>query len=366
MRILQVTTTSRRRGAEVFASQLAEAMQDRGHEVVTVALEPPGARGPLGFAAVGNPRRQPAAWWRLVRLLRAADVAVAHGGSTLQPLALAAWVARRPFVYRNIGDPSYWGATRAAQMRVGLPLRRAAAVLALYDRARDYMVDRYGLDPAGVVVAPNAVDPSGFPMRTAATRAAARRSLGIGDDRVVLGYLGNLSAEKRPRWALETAEALTGSAVVIAGDGPLRGELEEQAPRLGERDGTPACRILGPVDDPAAFLAALDVLLLPSATEGIPGVLLEAALVGVPVVATDVGGVGEVVAAIGGGTAPVGDLRGFVDMARRVAADPGGYAADRDAVLGRHGIDEVTDIFEGVLREICAGQPPSPRWTLPG
>lgn len=355
--VVQVTTTSRRRGAEMFASQLGRSLQNRDHRVVTVALEVPATRGSLEFAAIGNPRRDPAALRRLLRTIRDADLAVAHGGSTLQPVALAASIARRPFVYRNIGDPSYWGDARAAQLRVGMPLRRSAAVLALYEGARDYMVDRYRLDPRRVVVAPNAVDPTAFPERTPALRAGARHRLGIEDDRVVLGYLGNLSGEKRPQWALATAEAVTGSTLVMAGDGPLRGELGSRAQRLGERNGAPACRLLGPVDDPAGFLAALDVLLLPSATEGIPGVLLEAALIGVPTVATTVGGVSEVVAAVGGVAVSADDLAGFVTMARRVAAEPGDYPADRDAVLRHYGIDAVTDTFERVLVEVHADQP---------
>lgn len=361
VRVLQVTTTSRRRGAEVFASQLSASLSARGHRVVTAALEPRERRGPLDFLAIGNPRRDPTAWWRLLSLARAADAVVAHGGSTLQPVALATSAAHTPFLYRNIGDPSYWGGARAAALRIGLPLRRAAAVLALYGGAREYMVERYRLDPARVVVAPNAVDPSAFPARTPASHGDARQHFGVDDDRPVLGYLGNLSGEKRPQWALETAEAVTDSAMLIAGDGPLRDELEERAHGLGERDGTPTCRIVGPVEDPERFLSALDVLLLPSATEGIPGVLLEAALVGVPVVATEVGGVGEVVAAIGGVTARADDLSAFVERAREVVREPGAHVADRDETLRRHGIDAVTDTFEQALRDVCAGQPPSLR-----
>ena len=58
---------------------------------------------------------------------------VSHGGSTLAPVALCSRIARRPFVYRNIGDPVYWGQVRGANLRVGLPLRAASHVVALYD-----------------------------------------------------------------------------------------------------------------------------------------------------------------------------------------------------------------------------------------
>ena len=360
MRILQVTTTSRRRGAEVFASELARSLVGRGHTVSTAALETPAAHGPLDFDAVGNPRRRPASIRRLAELTSEADVALAHGGSTLQPVALAASLARRPFVYRNIGDPSFWGTARGASLRIGLPLRRAAAVLALYEGARDYMVRRYRLDPDRVTVAPNAVDPAGFPERTAESRERERERLGIHNNRVVLGYLGSLSSEKRPQWALDAAAAIPDSVLLVVGDGPLRSDLERGASRLGDRDGVPACRLVGAVERPDSFLAALDVLLLPSATEGIPGVLLEAALVGVPTVATDVGGVGEVVAAVGGVTAPVDGKQEFIELVKQVGTDPAAHAADRQAVLSRYGIEAVTDTYEEVLLHVGA-EPPTPR-----
>ena len=79
------------------------------------------------------------------------------------------------------------------------------------------------------------------------------------------------------------------------------------------------CRIIGQVVDPERFLSALDVLLLPSVTEGIPGVLLEAALVGVPTVATDVGGVADTMRTVDAGRCVAADdLSGFVTAVRSV------------------------------------------------
>lgn len=349
MRILQVTTTARRRGAEIFASRLSEALTMRGHSVTTVSLEPPAEPHALDFEALSHGRSDPRTLVALIRRALTSDVVVAHGGSTLIPVALAATAVRRPFVYRNIGDPAYWGRARGAGIRVGLPLRRAAHVVALYKGAADYMVEHYRLERARVSVASNAVDQSAFQRRTASNRAEARAALGISDDRLLLGYLGNLSAEKRPAWALDTVEALPGAALVVGGEGPLREELFRRALSMGDRDGAPTCRLIGQVTDPQEFLTALDLLLLPSATEGVPAVLLEAALVGVPTVATDVGGVSEVIDAVGGVYAPVHDRHRFIEATRCVLDEPANHLPDRSVVLRNHGIDQVTDRWESVL-----------------
>lgn len=352
MRILQLVTSTQRRGAEVFAAQLAEVLHGRGHHVSTLALQSRGHDTDLPFDTVSGPRFGPRALSRLVKESRSHDVVVAHGGSTLAPVAFAARVARRPFVYRNIGDPAYWAARRGARLRVGAPLRTAAHVMALYDSAAKFLVEHYGLDRRRVTVARNAVDPRRFTAKDPAATAAARTSLGIPSDARVVGYLGALSSEKRPGIALDLATSLEDVVVVVAGTGPLRDELERRTrDELGSLDGR--VRLVGEVTEPTEVLAAMDVLIIPSRTEGIPGVLVEAALTGTPVVATDVGGVGETVRALGCGEAfAVDDLSGFVSGVRRVLDEPGSYLADRAVVIASHGLEAIADIWESVLTEV--------------
>ena len=96
--------------------------------------------------------------------------------------------------------------------------------------------------------------------------------------------------------------------MLLAGDGPQRAETTALVQRL-----LPGrARILGEVADVRKVLAASDVLLLPSLTEGVPAILGEAGLVGIPVVATDVGGVSTVVEdGVTGLLVPAGDERAF-------------------------------------------------------
>ncbi len=87
---------------------------------------------------------------------------------------------------------------------------------------------------------------------------------------------------------------MPGVLLLLGGSGPLESELREQAAAL---EVSSAIRWLGHVDDMPAFLATLDVYVSPSVTEALGLGLIEAALAGVPTVATDVGGVSEVVLA---------------------------------------------------------------------
>ena len=111
------------------------------------------------------------------------------------------------------------------------------------------------------------------------------------------------------------------------------------------------CRLLGPVSDPQRFLAVIDVLVLPSATEGIPGVLVEAALVGIPTVATDVGGVRDALTTMSAGVCvPEDDFDGFVAA---VTANPERFRPDRAAAIEHHAIEAVADRWERVLLRVA-------------
>ena len=122
----------------------------------------------------------------------------------------------------------------------------------------------------------------------------ARASFGIPAGRRVVGVVGALAAHKGHAVlfkALSRLKNLSGGIqVMAAGEGPLRDSLAEQASALGLD-----VRWLGYLKEPARLYPALDCLVLPSISgEGSPGVIKEAAAAGVPVVATDVGGAGEI------------------------------------------------------------------------
>src|SRR5438093_6658966 len=153
---------------------------------------------------------------------------------------------------------------------------------------------------------------------------AIRASFGFVADAPLVLFAGRLAEQKRVDDLLKAVDLLQrvqpNVRTVIAGDGPLRDRLEETA-RAYHLDGR--VRFLGHRDDLPRLLAAADVVVLPSAYEGLPNVVLEAMRFRKPVVATAAPGTTEAV--IDGQTGflvPVGDVTGLTRSIRDLVRDP--------------------------------------------
>jgi len=329
-RVLQVTASNERRGAELFAHQLGTHLGRTGWSVRTVSLASHRTPGGLPIHALGRGRFRPVTLARLVRAAAAADLMVVHGGFGLWPTAFAAAVTRRPFVYRGIGEPTYWGAVPFGKVRVGVPLRRADRVVALYPEAAEQFRSLYGLRPERLSVIPNGTDAEAYPAVTPSRRAAAREHLGLDGDARLVGYLGALSPEKRPAWAVRAMADLPDATLVLVGRGPLEAELRA----LAEQVAPGRVRFLGSLEEPADVLAGLDLLVLPSETEGMPATLIEAALMGIPTVATDVGAVARLDAELRCGTVvPADDEAAFRAAVGGALSAPCPPGPDREAAM---------------------------------
>jgi len=143
--------------------------------------------------------------------------------------------------------------------------------------------------PAQYVVVPPGTSLGALP-----DPSAARRALGVPLDAPVVAFVGRLTRVKRPDRLLavaqEVSRAMPGTRFLVCGDGDLAVGIQHAA-RHGQADITP----LGWRADVETVYAAADLVLLTSDNEGMPVSLIEAALAGVPVVATRVGSVAEVV-----------------------------------------------------------------------
>lgn len=355
--VLHVVTDPRRRGAQNSARDLHAELLRRGQASELRALHPhPDAPGAAGTAPLGPGRLHPATLRALRAAARRADVVVAHGSSTLPACAIALLGTRTPFVYVNIGDPRHWTASAARRLRTGAFLHRAAAVAAISDGARQVLLERFRLPARRVRTIPNARPADRYPPAADDTgRRAARVALGLPAEGPLLAWIGAVAAEKRPDLALDTLALLPGAHLALAGEGPLRTALTA-------RDTTGRVTFLGPLADPAPLYRAADALLLTSDSEGVPGVLIEAALAAVPAVATDVGWVGDVVQdGVTGALVPPGDAAALAAAARRVLAGDVtalGAAARRHA-LARFELAVVTDAWQLLLAEAARrGGPP--------
>ena len=140
-------------------------------------------------------------------------------------------------------------------------------------------------------------------------------------DVVVLGYVARMRPEKGHRRLLAALAALDSATpwrVDLAGDGPLEGEIEAEARRLGLDD---KVRFLGAVDDVRGFWRGCDGALLLSDHEGSPNALIEAAGMGRPLLATGVGGIPEFVDEEIGILVSPDDAAGLVAALRRLIED---------------------------------------------
>ena len=290
-KVLQVITDTDRRGAQLFAVSLAPELVRRGFAVETVALAA-GTSASLDVEVLGSRPLGSTTLRALRERSKMAAVLVAHGSTALPACFLATLGTRRPFVYRNIGDPYYWGSTRARRARTMLFLSRASRVVALTDETARRLNEIYRVPPRRMVTIPQAVSTADFPRRSPASRARAREALGIADDAKVAVCIGALSPEKSVPDAVRAVARLPPAwQLLVAGEGPERPAVADEALAAGAG----RVRLLGQIQDTAELLSAADVLVLPSLTEGLPGVLIEAAMTGVPAVATDVGFVDDVI-----------------------------------------------------------------------
>ncbi|HYW69293.1 MAG TPA: glycosyltransferase family 4 protein [bacterium] len=166
--------------------------------------------------------------------------------------------------------------------------------IAVSELSRDQLIDHYGIPPERIVAIRNGIDVAGFDEDI--DESGVRAELGFSDDDSIALLIGRFAARKGHTFALRALtsamERVSGLRMIFAGDGELEEELKAEARELGLAD-----RVLfaGFRRDVPRLLAASDALILPSESECLPLVILEAMAARRPVIATDVGGISEAV-----------------------------------------------------------------------
>jgi glycosyltransferase involved in cell wall biosynthesis len=233
-----------------------------------------------------------------VRLLHA------HDFKALFLAVVAGLLAHIPVVVTFHGDTRSTAAVRVYEF-VARMLGNCTQGVAAVSRALERQLRRW------VRAAPVSFVPNGLP-RVApieeAERAAARIRHGVEADAYCVAVIGRLAPEKGHRVLFEAARELR-VTLLVAGDGPLRDELRARARGLD-------VRFIGYVEDPRSIFAAADVIALPSATEGLPLVALEALALGRCIVASAVGELPELLAGGAGVLVPPGDAGALADALR--------------------------------------------------
>jgi L-malate glycosyltransferase len=244
-------------------------------------------------------------------------------------------------------DPSYETVTRFS-------LQRSDGLTAVSEYLRRETIDRFQVPPEQIRVIPNFVDLEEYRPGTDDDRCH-RRHLAPAGERVLM-HISNFRPVKRVadvvRIFARVARRLPARLVLI-GDGPDRVLAEQAAEeeRVADR-----VLFLGKQESVAELLACADLFLLPSALEAFGLVALEAMACGVPVVATNVGGIPEVVPhGAGGYLADVGALDEMAEAAWALLADPDRHAeAGRAArtAAERYAVERVVPLYEAHYREV--------------
>jgi glycosyltransferase involved in cell wall biosynthesis len=288
-------------GQERMAVDLARAQRAAGHRVLAVSLAPP-PEGPLGlsFREAGveaitvakRPGFDVTLPFRLARLFAREGVELVHTHNP-QPLiygAPAGKLAGAALVHtkhgRNPDTKRRRWLRRAAADLVDAYVAVSPSTAAVAREDRDAAEER-------LRVIENGIDVKAF-THGAAARHAVRDELGIPLDAWVVGTIGRLAPEKDQRMLIEAMAPLLGPKrrLLIVGEGPERPALEALVAKL---EHVPYIHFTGVRRDPARLLAGFDVFALSSKTEGLPLVVLEAMAAALPVVSTDVGGIGDVI-----------------------------------------------------------------------
>lgn len=266
----------------------------------------------VGWQAGLSPAAARAAW---IESRRGGAILHAHDGHSTTLAGMAATLSRVPYLatrrvdfhLRRLG---FWG--------------RADRVVAISEAVRDIVVAD-GLDPARVPVIHSGIDVDAV---SAVRPDGAREAVGLPLDRPLAVATGALVDHKDHRTLVAAAAharaARPDLVWAVAGEGPLRGELEAQIASLGLGD---TVRLLGHLADPLPLVASADCFVTSSKEEGLGTAMLDAMALSRPVAATGGGGIPEILAEGAGRVVPVQDAAALGDAVVAILEDPAEAAA---------------------------------------
>lgn len=310
MKVLHICEDFITGGIESFLVDLSRAMQPKivsklaflyGQDSYGLGDEVMNTQRPFETVAIGMARRlrvDPAGITRLSRIIRSYGPDVLHCHSyysVLSAILTRPFTGRLPIVYtvhatfrpgKQRSDFIVHAMTRACDAVISVSRNSARGILALTSGKVDPLVILNGIDPKRVRPA------AGF------RRDEFRRQLGIPVDSLVLLNVAALTPNKDQASLINAlpvvSERFPGVVLLVAGTGPEETNLRALIDKLGLAS---CVRLLGVRNDVAELLAAADLFVLSSRSEGMAISILEACLAGIPVVCTAVGGAQELVKA---------------------------------------------------------------------
>ncbi|MFA6030811.1 MAG: glycosyltransferase [Elusimicrobiota bacterium] len=305
-RVLFVSTSTTVGGAEKTLYTLATLLPPSRFKVVgVVSLKAPGRYGELlrsegipvdtlDWPQNGRARLRDVA--RLAALIRARRPDIVHA-VMYQAMQLCRAVRRFGYGdFKLLTSPRVHYRTRdEVSLLVDRLLKGSDDLLvAESESTRRHLVEKLGYKPEKVLRVYNGTDLAGC-TPSSADRSRLRAELGVAEHEPLLGAVGRLDPQKGHVFLIEAVaklRAIHPVKCVLLGDGPLRSALQDKVRQLGLED---AVFLPGEKSELPRWLSALDIFVQPSLWEGLPNALLEAMALGLPVVATRVDGIPEIV-----------------------------------------------------------------------
>jgi len=346
IRVLEVIPTLKRAGAENVVAALARRL-DRGRfELKVASLYGRFAEGLeldvpvwyLGKRRGLDVRMAP----RLAAVYREFRPEVVHTHSYVLRYTLpAAWMEPPRAMVHTVHNMAEREADRLGRAIQGWAFRRGVAAVAIGAEVARSFRAAYGREPTRTI--PNGVDTAAYWRPEA--REDWRSAEGFGADEVLIASVGRLEPQKNPLGLIEAFARVPVGRLVMAGEGSLAEAARRRAERLGVAG---RVRFLGVRADVAELLSACDIFALASDWEGSPLAVMEAMAAGLPVVATAVGGVPELVEdGVTGILAPRGDLQALGSALETLAGNPRLRREMGDAARERAKRFEVSAMVEG-------------------
>jgi glycosyltransferase involved in cell wall biosynthesis len=317
-----------------------------------------------------RPHRDGRALAELVRLTRSFRPEIVHthtakaGFLARQAALIGARSGSRPALvhtYHGHVLEGYFGPAKTALYRtLERSLAKRTDVLVGVSRATVDDLVRLGVAPRERFrVIPLGLDLERYARIDGAARLAARRELGVGGSEVAVVFVGRVVPIKRLdvllRAIADAAQSFEPLRLLVVGDGSDRPRLERLAAELGVSG---RVDFLGYRRDLRPAFAAADIAALSSDNEGTPVSLIEAGAAGLPAVATDVGGVSEVVTPQTGELVANGNRRALAAALARFGADQElrarAGAAAREHVLAKYSADRLVGDVERLYLELVA------------
>jgi glycosyltransferase involved in cell wall biosynthesis len=346
MKVLHVHRIGGIGGSERHLLTLLPALKERGVDVSFLGLDDPSRAPDPFYDALTVPHERlnaprdldPALAWRVRRATRRADLVHTH---LVHADVYGAFGARRLVSTKHNDDPFRAGAFRFVEH---LLARRAARIIAITESLARFQVERVGLPAAKVEVIHYGLD--NLPQAWGENPPDPV----VPDARLLL-CVCRLEPQKGIDVAIRALREIPDAQLVVLGEGPQRGELEQLARELDVQVYLP-----GRVPDVAAWLRRADLLVHPVRWEGFGLALLEAMLASLPVVATKVSSIPEIVVdGETGSLVPPDDPGALAAAVSQVLADPSGYGErGRARARGEFSVAKMADrtlaVYETALR----------------